>query len=170
MRCMGLRGRSAASAVNGEYCRRAIAAGDDQLVTMTIRSTSSAHPPESVLPTQGTWRLVVNYISRAWKSCSRRLTSSVLGQSVARQPDRQPISADYPVDGGKSASGLAHRGSHCSRCSRESNSAESPIGSAWRCTIFHSPFSRRKIVVLRSMYGVGSEPATDAVVRSMARR
>ncbi len=30
-RCMGLRGRPAASAVNGEYCRRAIAAGDDQL-------------------------------------------------------------------------------------------------------------------------------------------
>ena len=28
-RFIGLRGRSAASAVNGEYCRRAIAAGDD---------------------------------------------------------------------------------------------------------------------------------------------
>ncbi len=44
------------------------------------------------------------------------------------------------------------------------------MGSAWRCTIFHSPFSRRKIVVLRSVYGVGSEPRTDAVVRSIASR
>ncbi|MEV6873435.1 hypothetical protein [Amycolatopsis sp. NPDC051128] len=33
------------------------------------------------------------------------------------------------------------------RCKRARDCAESSMGSAWRCTIFHSPFSRRKIVV-----------------------
>ena len=59
---------------------------------------------------------------------------------------------------------------HWLGCKRASNSADSSIGSAWRCTTFHSSFSRRKIVVLRSMYGVGSDPPIDAVVRSMASR
>ncbi len=65
---------------------------------------------------------------------------------------------------------MSRRSLHGLRCKRESSSAESSIGSAWRCTILHSPFSRRKIVVLRSMYGVGSEPAIEAVVRSIASR
>src|SRR3954454_19675982 len=64
----------------------------------------------------------------------------------------------------------AGRGPHRSWCRRASDAAELSTGSAWRGTIFHSPFSRRKIVLLRRLYGVGSDPRIDAVVRSIASR
>lgn len=41
-------------------------------------------------------------------------------------------------------------------------------GSAWRWAIFHSPPSRRKIVVTRSLYGSGGAPATETVECSIA--
>ena len=43
----------------------------------------------------------------------------------------------------------------------------SGVGSAWRCTTFHSPFSRRQIVVTRSSYASASAPPTEAEVCSM---
>src|SRR4029077_3410007 len=51
---------------------------------------------------------------------------------------------------------------------RPTTSPGSAAALAWRCTTFHSPSSRRKIVVTRSTYGLGSAPLTDAVVCSSA--
>jgi len=43
---------------------------------------------------------------------------------------------------------------------RPTAAAESSVSaSPWRCTTFHSPSSRRKIVVARSTYDVGGWPA-----------
>src|SRR4051812_36646796 len=46
------------------------------------------------------------------------------------------------------------------------SAAEMP--SPWRCTTFHCPSSRRKTVVARSTYGLGSPRLIDAVVCSNA--
>src|SRR5439155_8951301 len=55
------------------------------------------------------------------------------------------------------------------RVSRPTTAPESAASaSPWRCTTFHSPSSRRKIVVTRRTYGLGSAPLIDAVVCSSA--
>jgi hypothetical protein len=84
---------------------------------------------------------------------------------------RNPVAAHlWAVAPEGSGATADSRGNRSGAPQRERTSAESPTGSAWRWTIFHSPFSRRKIVVLRSTYDVGSESPTDAVVRSIASR
>jgi hypothetical protein len=74
----------------------------------------------------------------------------------ARPPGARPrylrgARAASPCGGARPRTTRIGRDTQSLRCRRESSSAESSMGSAWRCTIFHSPFSRRKIVVLRSL-------------------
>src|SRR5579859_3480370 len=90
---------------------------------------------------------------------------------MGRAPARTRIpERDYSANDRASAvcvTNLGPRTTYLNRPSCSRVDSTPGIGSASRCTSFHSPFSRRNINVTRSEYGTGASPPTEAVVRSL---